>query len=207
MNVISGFSSRRGAVAVAAVAALGLAACGAPTDSESGAATTETMSASTAGDDVASTSTQAGIKPAGAADTAMKTLRPEAPATLAVTGAHVTSHEGFDRVVFELTGEGQPGWFIDYTDAPTQQGSGHPITHQGSTALNLNIDGVSYPFDLGIEDPGIGTVAGAGNVTEVISAGTFEGRSQFVIGLNEQLPYSVQVLDTPQRVVVDIVQR
>lgn len=209
MNVISGFFPRRSAVAVAAVAALGLAACGAPTDSEPGAATTtETMSASTAGDDIATTtSTQAGIRPAGDADTAMKTLRPEAPGALAVTGVQVASHDGFDRIVFDLTGDGQPGWFIDYTDSPAQQGSGHPVTYQGSTALNFNIDGVSYPFDLGIEDPGLGTVAGAGNVTEVISVGTFEGRSQFVIGLTEQLPYSVQVLEDPQRVVVDILQR
>ena len=45
-----------------------------------------------------------------------------------------------------------------------------------------------------------------GNVIDVISAGTYEGRSQVVVGLRSALPYSVQVLEDPKRVVVDIVQ-
>ena len=41
----------------------------------------------------------------------------------------------------------------------------------------------------------------------MISAGTYEGRSQVVVGLRSELPYSVQVLKDPTRIVVDIVQK
>ena len=59
---------------------------------------------------------------------------------------------------------------------------------------------------LGMDDPQIGTVQGTGSITEVISAGTFEGRSQFIISLDSQLPYSVEVLEDPSRIVIDILQ-
>ena len=135
----------------------------------------------------------------------MKTLRPPPPSELVVTDVRVGKHEGFDRVVFEFVGDGSPGWFIDYTDAPAQQGSGNPIAYKGSTALDVSIDGTAYPFQLNMEDPNIGTVNGAGGlVTQVVSGGTFEARSQFVIGLDERHPYSVQVLRGPTRLVIDI---
>lgn len=211
---------RRAAVTTAAlvtVGALGLVSCGTGDPDGSTAGTTETATATETerdtrsattpgGGDIAATSADAGVTPLGNADTAMKTLRPEAPAQLLVTDVRVASHEGFDRIVFDLTGEGTPGWFVDYTENPSQQGSGHPIDYDGAVALNVNIDGVTYPFELNMEDPGLGTVPGAGNVTEVISAGTFEGRAQFVVGLRDRLPYSVQVLENPSRVVIDVLQ-
>lgn len=208
MTVFFGSPCRRIAVGLAAVATLGLAACGDNGGSGPGTLTaTETLSASTTGDDAAGMSPNAGVTALGDADTSMKTLRPAAPSQLVVTDVRVGSHQGFDRVVLDLAGEGDPGWFIDYTTNPTQQGSGHSVDFNGTVAMNVNLDGTVYPFDLGIEDPQLGTVEGTGKVTEVISTGTFEGRSQFVIGLREQLPYSVQVLEDPKRVVIDIVQR
>ena len=65
-----------------------------------------------------------------------------------------------------------------------------------------------YPFELGKDNDVPVTMAGdTGNVIDVISAGTYEGRSQVVVGLRSELPYSVQVLKDPTRVVVDIVQK
>lgn len=136
----------------------------------------------------------------------MKTQRPSAPAQLAVTNVKVENHEGFDRVIFELQGTGEPGWFIDYTPTPVQQGSGSPIQFNGHTALNVNIDGTVYPFELGIENNNVGIIPGSGKtITEVHSVGTFEGRSQFVIGLNgNSRPYSVQRQADPSQITIDI---
>ena len=78
-----------------------------------------TLAASTAG-------TGVGLTPLGNANTTVKTQRPEAPSQLMVVNVRVGSHEGFDRVVFDLVGSGEPGWFIDYTNKPSQQGSGTP---------------------------------------------------------------------------------
>lgn len=192
-------------LAALSISALTLAGCGTQGTQANGSPS-QTMVAtineeSTSATDTAST----GPRPLGEADSSMKTLRPEVPSQLMVTGVRTGSHAGFDRVVFDLTGEGDPGWFIDYTTAPAQQGSGNTIKYEGSTALNVNIDGTVYPFDLNMEDPQIGTVQGTGNlVTEVISAGTFEGRSQFVVGLDGEHPYSVTVLQDPHRLVIDV---
>lgn len=146
------------------------------------------------------------INPLGQANMEMKTLRPKAPSELTVTDVRIGQHEGFERVVFELDGGGTPGWFVDYADTPTQQCSGKTIAHSGDTALNVNIDGVVYPFEAGKDDPRIGVVDAPmeGVVTQVVNGGTFEGRRQFVIGMNARKPYSVQVLDNPTRLVVDI---
>ncbi len=147
------------------------------------------------------------MTPLGEGDVALKTARPAAPSMLLVESVRVAGHEDFDRVVFDLAGDGDPGWFIDYTTRPKQQGSGNAVEFPGSVALNVNIDGTVYPFELGLEDPRIGTVPGAGNITQVQSAGTFEGRTQFVIGLKEKLPYSVAVLQDPHRLVLDVRHR
>lgn len=195
-------------LAVLSISALTLAGCGVQS-TQATDAPSQTMVATADGSSPSSSnSVSTGPNALGEADSSMKTLRPEAPSQLMVTGVRTGSHAGFDRVVFDLTGEGDPGWFIDYTSSPTQQGSGHAVKYDGVTALNVNIDGTVYPFDLGLEDPQIGTVQGTGTlVTEVISAGTFEGRSQFVIGLDNQHPYSVTVLQDPHRLVIDVLSK
>ncbi|MEZ2121605.1 MULTISPECIES: hypothetical protein [unclassified Corynebacterium] len=150
----------------------------------------------------------AGLTPLGDADITMKTLRPEPAAQLVVTGVRLGTHEGFDRVVFDFAGNGSPGWFINYTDRPTQQGSGFPIEFLGDTALEVNIDGTTYAFALDMEEPQLGEVTGPGPIVAgVSSAGAFEGRTQFVIGVNGgKRPYSAQVLTNPTRLVIDILQ-
>ncbi|WP_407713011.1 hypothetical protein [Corynebacterium camporealensis] len=151
--------------------------------------------------------TAAGVMPLGAANKEMKTERPPAPAQLVVTDVRVGKHSGFERVVFEFSGNGTPGWFVDYTDTPSQLGSGNAIEFNGNTALNVNIDGTTYPFELDISDPHLGVTEGTGDIiTEVIPTGTFEGRSQFVVGLSSAHPYSVQVLRGPSRLVIDILE-
>ncbi|MGD7001042.1 AMIN-like domain-containing (lipo)protein [Corynebacterium halotolerans] len=124
-------------------------------------------------------------------------------ASLMVTGVRTASHDGFDRVVFDLEGEGAPGWITMYTETPTQQGSGHPIDYTGNIALQVGVEGTPYPNDAGTEPPMLGTFPGAGNVTEVTYSSLFEGRTEFVIGLEEQVPYSVTPLENPTRLVID----
>lgn len=126
---------------------------------------------------------------------------------LLVTGARLATHPTFDRLVFDFSGPGSPGWFIDYTDTPTQQGSGFPVEFQGSTALYVAIEGTNYPpFD----EPGapvLGTVPGTGGVVqEVIYTSIFEGRTEYVIGMDSRQPYSVTLLQEPTRLVIDIMQ-
>lgn len=197
-DFLVGSSLRLGAVAMAAVL---LASCA----DNNNAANTMNASASLAGTQ-STTTNKAGVTPLGDASLENKTERPSTDAQLLVTGVRVGQHDGFNRVVFDLEGTGTPGWFVDYTATPSQQGSGNPIPYMGDIALNVNIDGVTYPFEVGKEDPNLGTVPGAGGiVTEVKSVGTFEGRAQFVVGISgAKAPFSVSVLKEPTRLVVDI---
>lgn len=180
----------------------------AETTDSSGTARTSTANTSNnaAAPQSATASSNAGLAPLGVADIATKTQRQSDGAELVVTGVRVGKHETFDRVVFDLEGTGAPGWFIEYTNTPAQQGSGNPVEYAGDTALNVNIEGTLMPFELGLEDPQLGTIEGTDQVvTQIISQGTFEGRAQFVIGVRGAAhPYSVQVLEEPTRLVIDI---
>lgn len=180
-------------IAVAVTAAITVAACAAD---------------STAPTRIASqsmpTSAQGGLTPLGDASMAEKTQRPEEPRSLVVTGVRTGTHDGFDRVVFDLEGEGTPGWFVDYTNSPTQQGSGTPIKVNGQTFLDVNIDGVVPINDSHHTTPEITTVEGTGSVTEVVNAGLSGDRAQFIVGLEKEGPYSVQILEDPLRIVIDI---
>lgn len=200
---------------ITALMCLGLAACSTPSptgtsqasmNSEGGSNT----SASNAGgestepsDPAATASSDAGLKPLGEASIERKIRQPQTSESL-VRSVRVGHHDGFDRIVFELVGAEQPGWSIDYSENPTAQGSGHSLDYEGKVALMVNIDGMAYPFQLGMEDFVLESVKGAGKITGVQSVGMFEGRSQFLVGLNAKHPYSVQLLQQPTRVVVDI---
>lgn len=113
-------------------------------------------------------------------------------------------HDGFDRVVFDLTDGADPGWQIDYVDEALQQASGYPVDVAGNVFLHVLITNTAYPFMLDIDDPfEPGTYPGGGRVNEVAYTGIFEGYTEAYIGLDEQLPYSVTLLHNPTRVVVD----
>lgn len=128
---------------------------------------------------------------------------------LGVTGVRVARHEGFDRVVFDLGGEGTPGWRVDYVASPRAEGSGDPVRLEGSAFLQVILRGVGLPYDTGLEPFGDHTtrLAGTGTqgVTEIAPGGVFEGEQQAFIGLSgEQRPFRVFALTGPTRVVVDV---
>lgn len=192
--------------AVVACISLGIAACGndSPTTGPNSQSTPTTAETSSAAETTAATA--AGTAPLGIANTETKTSSPSNPVQLAPIAMRIGSHDGYDRVVIEFHGEGTPGWFTDYTDTPAQQASGTPVDFIGDSALMVNIDGMLLPFELGIDDPDLSPVTGDGPIVkQVQSLGTFEGRAQFVIGVaGDKPPYSVQVLEGPKRLVIDI---
>ncbi len=54
-------------------------------------------------------------------------------------------HEGFYRVVVEFSGEGVPGYFQSWTDAPVELGRGRPLPVAGDAFLDLAITGTACP--------------------------------------------------------------
>lgn len=129
---------------------------------------------------------------------------------LTVTDVRVGSYEDFDRVVFELAGDGPAGWHIAYEDTPTTPGQGAPIAIDGEAFLAVFIRGVAIPPDAPAHDPWDGErldgPAGA-TVAEIVHAGIYEGQHDFFIGVREKAPFGVVRLDDPQRIVVEFDRR
>lgn len=126
---------------------------------------------------------------------------------VAVTDVRVGTHDGYDRVTFEVEGEGLAGWTVEYDAEPKAQGSGLPIDVAGETALTVALTQVWLPPDAPADiDQWSGDVAGpeGGVVLEVIEDTVFEGLHTFAIGLDEELPFQVRRFEDPQRVVIDI---
>lgn len=127
---------------------------------------------------------------------------------LSVTAARVARQDGFDRVVLELDGTspGEPGWRVEYTDAPSSQGSGDPVDVAGDAVLAVIITGTGYPFDTGVEevaeDPAL--PADLEVVQDVVLGAVFEGQYEAFIGLSGERPFTVTRLTDPTRVVIDI---
>jgi hypothetical protein len=128
--------------------------------------------------------------------------------TLAVTDVRVGSHTGFDRVVFELEGDGQAGWFVEYGE-PRAHGSGDEVEVAGDAVLNVALSNLTLPpelpddidhwFQQSLDGPA------GGIVVEVRDDTIFEGMHLFFVGIDgDERPFLVERFDDPQRVVIDL---
>lgn len=183
--------------------------------------TGDDLSTSTGDSDV-STATAGAPEPEGTPDAPTETpedqalaepsLDPvEAPATgesdLLSTTVRIGAHEGYDRVVFDLEGEGVPGYSVSYVDSAVENGSGTVLDVDGDAVLQVVITGTRYPAeDEAYEGgPGVYSLDAADVVEEVRLSGTFEGRTQAFIGIDDaDTPFRVFTLSDPARVVVDV---
>ena len=142
------------------------------------------------------------------ADRRQDVQEPSADASLTLVAVRTSAQDGFDRVVFEYSGTGTPGWTARYDDDPAQQGSGDAVEVPGSTALVVLVEGAGLPTDTGVDFYG-GPRRLAGDdlavVTEVAVGSTFEGVDDHVVGTTDQQPFRVFSLEDPPRVVVDVV--
>lgn len=183
----------------------GVVACGSDEVATSSGGPTNIQKQALTSDVRTAPSSAAAATQLGTASPSMKTKTAQAPSKLVPIAMRAGTHQGFDRVVIELAGDGTPGWHVDYAPVAQQQASGNELRVQGQSFLNVNIDGTTYPFEVGMEAKELTPVSGEGPaVAEVVSGGTFEGRSQFVIGLKgDRLPYSVTYLEDPKRIVID----
>jgi hypothetical protein len=127
--------------------------------------------------------------------------------TLAVTDVRIATHDGFDRIVFETDGDGVPGWFVEYAEA-TAQGSGEQVEVDGDVTLRVAVRMVTLPPDLpeGLEVWDGDRLDGppGGIVLELVEDTIFEGHHTFFVGLDDERPFVVDLLDDPHRVVIDV---
>jgi hypothetical protein len=159
------------------------------------------------GDDDTSGDEPTGSAPPFVANTEADTAEPGGAAMLTVTDVRVGAHDGYDRVVFDLGGQGTPGWRVEYVDEAIDDGSGNLVEVDGDATLQVVISGTAMPADSGVEEYAGDTIDpdDTESVEQVVYRFWFEGYTTSFIGVEgERKPFRVFSLTDPARVVVDV---
>lgn len=126
-------------------------------------------------------------------------------AALLLVDVRLAAHDGFDRLVLEFEGEGEPGWLVGYVDDASTQGKGDPITVEGDAMLSVAARH-TMPDDMTgfYEGPQMIELDGEA-IEEVFVDGTFEGQTIVVVGVDDaDNVFRVFPLTEPTRLVVDV---
>lgn len=125
-----------------------------------------------------------------------------------LTEVRLEAQDGFDRVVLEFA-DRVPGYTVGYRTLPAHaDASGAEVPLPGAGAL---LQVVLNPATAHGWGGGERTYFGpselradTASITEVKAAGDFEATLTWVVGTRTQVPFAVQVLDEPPRLVVDV---
>ena len=132
-----------------------------------------------------------------------QTAEPEGDWDLQLVDVRVGEHDGFDRVVLELSGTTTPGWGVAWSDEAVAEGSGEVVPLEGDHVLTISASGTAMPEPGSFEVPA--RLGPAGSVAEVQVTGWFEGYTQVFAGVEgDERPFRVFTLTDPPRLVVDI---
>ena len=131
---------------------------------------------------------------------------------VSVTDVRLGRHNGFDRMVLEIGGEGQAGWDVRYVDEARAAGSGSVIDVEGDAILQVSLRNIALPPDApaGVEPwegPDRLALPGSGPIAGVVEDTVFEGVHTFYVGVADTVPFQVHRLGSPQRVIVDVAAR
>ncbi|MGO1703501.1 MAG: AMIN-like domain-containing (lipo)protein [Candidatus Corynebacterium faecigallinarum] len=119
-----------------------------------------------------------------------KDVLPSEGAELSITEVRAGTHDDFDRIVVELDGSGSPGWKV----APDESDGGLEITVRGLK-----------PSGSPEESPRVSNAANT-EVTSVDVGGANNGSRRIMVGVKDaSADYSVSLLSSPSRLVVDII--
>lgn len=124
-----------------------------------------------------------------------------------LTEVRFGDHDGFVRVVFELTGVGEPIWMVGYADPPfTTDGEGGEVPVSGSAFLKIDMTpGARYDQDFTLTYEGdLVLEPGLAPIDQVVFLDDFERVMHWVIGLDAERPFTATLLQDPLRLVIDI---
>ena len=130
------------------------------------------------------------------------------PGRLVLAGVRVSDHDGFDRVVFRYRGRGLPGWAVEHVRRARLEGSGRSVRLDGEAVLQVFSSGQTWPARGYYSGPRRLDPSTDGRLAEVYVAGTFEGSTQFFLGVDDgPAPFRVTRRSSPPRLVVDVADR
>jgi hypothetical protein len=124
-----------------------------------------------------------------------------------LTAVRAATHEGYDRVVFELSvGDEMPGYHVEYIDKPVRDcGEGSAKEVAGDAWLEVRMMPGNAHTEAGQPTiPFREQSLDLPVIRELERTCDFEAVTTWVIGLGSPNPYRVQELSDPPRLVVDI---
>ena len=137
-----------------------------------------------------------------------------------VAGVRVGRHACFDRLVIDLGGKPAAGYSVHYTDRFATVGSGERIDVAGGAMLMVNVRAPAYdangratlPWRPGAHPVTPQQFAAGGFATfrDLAYGGSFEGETDFGLGVRARLPFRVFQLDGPgggSRLVIDVAHK
>jgi hypothetical protein len=139
--------------------------------------------------------------------------------TAPIVNARVGRDVCWERLVVDLGGMPPSGYNVRYTDGFHQVGSGTPLLVAGGAVLTITVNAPGYdqyghrtvpwtndnvirPFEF--------QAAGFQTFKDLVYGGSFEGTSDFGLGVRARLPFRVFTLTGPgsgSRLVIDVAPR
>jgi hypothetical protein len=132
--------------------------------------------------------------------------RAETRRTSRVITARAGQHACFDRLVVDLGAGTRPGYRVQYVRNVYAQGTGKRVRLSGRAALEITLHAnavASFPA----AGRNVTAVRGFRELTQVASAGSFEGYTDIGVGLRARTSFRVELLKGPgshSRLVIDI---
>ena len=125
-----------------------------------------------------------------------------------LTDVRFGDHGNFVRVVFDFIGSGTPMYDVGYASPPfVGGGSGEAVPVLGSAFLRIQVvPGALYDINTGtLVYVGDTTIdPGMDPVVELQFVDDFEAYMTWVLGLTGQKPFTVEVMQDPLRLVIDV---
>ena len=123
-----------------------------------------------------------------------------------LTDARAGGHAGFDRFVVEFEDGALPGYEIEYVTTPQFTcGAGFEVTPAGNAALQIKLETARINDDNGqLTIPSRSLAPNFPALLEAQEICGFEGQVIWLLGLDSEQPFQLQILTNPSRLVIDV---
>lgn len=135
--------------------------------------------------------------------------------TAPIHNARAGQHTCYDRFVVDISNAPAAGWHVEYVDQATRPGTGHGVALRGGATIQASVRAPAHdanftPTYSPANEMDAVDVNGFRTLRQVAFLDTFEGQTEFGIGVRARLPFRVFTLSGPAehtRLVIDIAHR
>ncbi len=114
------------------------------------------------------------------------------------------AHEDFDRLVFEFA-DSRPGFRVEYVSEAVACGSGMRMEVAGNAILQVRMRPATAHDEAGVPTfPSQEVTPNLSSILGVVQTCDFEGEVTWVVGLTEEVDFSMSTYPDPFRVVIDV---